>query len=287
MEQKINLINKALNRVLDSYYLNLLLDSRFFKRMFGSSFLQPSAEILYRISLGCMNVGGGNRVHNSGERWVLDYLCSTKFTNIPVIIFDVGANIGDYTDEVFRRLENRAEIYCFEPGQQAFLSLNEKFGGINNIHLCNIGLGDAEETLTLFSESDGVSLRASLYDLCLDHLGFKMSHVEKVPVSTIDLFCENHGINQIDFLKLDVEGHELKVLKGAQKLLDSKRIRAIQFEFGPCNIDSRSFFRDFFYLLNPSYRIYRVLGNGLAPIESYKETYEIFVTTNYLAISRV
>ena len=286
MEQKINVINKALNRVLDSYYFNLLLDSRFFKRMFGGSYLQPSAEILYRISLGCMNIGGGNRVHNSGERWVLDYLCSTKFRNKPVTIFDVGANIGDYTEEVIRRLENRVEIYCFEPGQQAFLLLREKFGGKSNIHLCNIGFGDREETLTLFSESDGASLRASLYDLRLDHLGLKMSHVEKVPVSTVDLFCESHGINEIDFLKLDVEGYELKVLSGAEKLLDSKRIRVIQFEFGPCNIDSRTFFRDFFYLLNPGFKIFRVLGNGLAPIESYKEIYEVFLTTNYIAIAR-
>ena len=254
--------------------------------MFGGSFLQPSAELLHRISLGCMNIGGGNRVQNSGERWVLDYICKANFRNQPVIVFDVGANVGDYAEEVNMRLKNGTEIYCFEPGQQAFFSLNERFGSKNNVHVYNIGLGDKEETLTLFSEKDGASLRASLYDLRLDHLGLKMSHVEKVQVSTIDLFCESHGINEIDFLKLDVEGHELKVLTGAQRMLNSRQIHAIQFEFGPCNIDSRVFFRDFFYMLNSGYRIYRVLGNGLSPIDSYKETYEVFITTNYLAISR-
>jgi FkbM family methyltransferase len=252
--------------------------------MFGGSFLQPSAELLHRISLGCMNIGGGNRVQNSGEQWVLDHIGKAKFGDKPVIVFDVGANIGDYAEEANMRLKNRTEIYCFEPGQQAFFSLNERFGSKNNVHVYNIGLGDKEETLTLFSEKDGASLRASLYDLRLDHLGLKMSHVEKVQVSTIDLFCESHGINEIDFLKLDVEGHELKVLKGAQRLLDSKRIRVIQFEFGPCNIDSRTFFRDFFYFLNPGFKIFRVLGNGLAPIDGYRATYEVFVTTNYLAI---
>ncbi|MFH0959999.1 MAG: FkbM family methyltransferase [Pseudomonadota bacterium] len=217
---------------------------------------------------------------------MLDHICKANLRNKPVIVFDVGANVGDYAEEVNKRLGNGTQIYCFEPGQQAFSSLSERFGGKNNVHVYNIGLGDKEETLTLFSEKDGVSLRASFYDLRLDHLGLEMSHLEKVKVSTIDLFCESHGINEIDFLKLDVEGHELKVLRGAQRMLKSKQIQAIQFEFGPCNIDSRVFFRDFFYMLNSGYRIYRVLGNGLSPIESYKETYEVFITTNYLAISK-
>ena len=87
-------------------------------------------------------------------------------------------------------------------------------------------------------------------------------------------------------LKLDVEGHELKVLNGAHSLINSNSIDFIQFEFGGCNIDSRTYFQDFFYLLNPYYEIYRLVKDGIVLIEHYEERHEVFVTTNYLAISR-
>jgi hypothetical protein len=82
---------------------------------------------------------------------------------------------------------------------------------------------------------------------------------------------------------MDVEGNELNILNGAKRMIENDSIDFIQFEFGGCNIDSRTFFQDFFYLLKERYRIYRILKNGLYPIDSYSEKYEIFITTNYLA----
>lgn len=87
-------------------------------------------------------------------------------------------------------------------------------------------------------------------------------------------------------MKLDVEGHELAVLKGGKQMLDDGKIHVIQFEFGGCNIDSRTYFQDFFYLLSPGFRIYRIVKDGLFPIEEYSEDLEVFKTTNYLCISK-
>lgn len=75
-------------------------------------------------------------------------------------------------------------------------------------------------------------------------------------------------------------------MNGAKQMINDKRIDAIQFEFGGCNIDSRTFFQDFFYLLKDNYKIYRVLKDGLLEMPIYKETYEIFITINYLAIKK-
>jgi len=69
-------------------------------------------------------------------------------------------------------------------------------------------------------------------------------------------------------------------------MLRAGAIHWIQFEFGGCNIDSRTYFRDFFDLLNPQYDVYRLLRNGLFPIRSYHETQEVFTTTNFIAILR-
>jgi hypothetical protein len=69
-------------------------------------------------------------------------------------------------------------------------------------------------------------------------------------------------------------------------MIASGAIDWIQFEFGRCNIDSRTYLRDFFGLLNSHYVIYRLLRNGFRPIRHYHETYEIFTTTNFIAIRR-
>ena len=69
-------------------------------------------------------------------------------------------------------------------------------------------------------------------------------------------------------------------------MISDKKINFIQFEFGGCNIDSRTYFQDFFYLLNDNYTIYRDLKNGLFEMPVYKETYEIFITINFLAVAK-
>ena len=66
-------------------------------------------------------------------------------------------------------------------------------------------------------------------------------------------------------------------------MLENHKVDFIQFEFGGRNIDSRTYFQDFYYLLKEDYYIYRIVKDGLYKIERYKEMYEAFITTNYLA----
>ena len=106
---------------------------------------------------------------------------------------------------------------------------------------------------------------------------------EEIKIKTIDSYCDEHAIKTINLLKLDIEGHELDALKGAKRMLSSGAIDFIQFEFGGCNIDSRTYFQDFYYLLKDDFRFFRILKDGLFPIKSYKEEYEVFITTNFLA----
>ena len=81
---------------------------------------------------------------------------------------------------------------------------------------------------------------------------------------------------------MDIEGHELDALRGFGEAL--KHIDVIQFEFGGCNIDTRTFFQDFWYFFQKEgFEIYRITPFDLVKIESYQESEEYFVTTNYLA----
>ncbi len=249
----------------------------------GKAESQPIWENLHKTALKGMNIGQGGVIGQSGEQWVMNYI-KTKLPD-DGIVFDVGANIGNYTLELLSRLGNKIEIYCFEPSGKTFEVLSEKIHGSDNIKAFNFGFGDKEESVTLYSNSKGSGL-ASVYHRRLDHFGIDMKYSEKIKLKTLDIFCKDQGITHIDFLKIDVEGHELKVLNGAESLVESKAIDFIQFEFGGCNIDSRTYFQDFFYALNPFYKIHRILKNGLFPIENYQETYENFITTNFLAVSR-
>jgi len=232
-----------------------------------------------------MNIGMGDDFAVSGELFAINYARRALGSAGPLIVFDVGANLGGYANAVIQELRGQLDLYCFEPSKAAFQRLSQALSGAQNVHLLSIGLSDVNGSLLLYSDTACSGL-ASFYRRRLDHFGNSMPFSEEVTTRTLDSFCSEHGISHINFLKLDVEGHELRVLEGARELMADSCIDFIQFEFGGCNIDSRTFFQDFYYLLNPRFRIYRILRKGLASIDHYRETLEQFVTTNFLAVGR-
>lgn len=244
---------------------------------------QPFFVALHKLSLAGMNYGGGGSVLGSGEENVLLLLKSRLHGKTP-IIFDVGANVGEYA-LVCQSIIPETKIYCFEPSLSAFKVLRKNLQDHENISLLNIGLSDSAKKMNLFSNKKGSGF-GSVYQRRLDHIGLKLTHKETIRLKTLQDVCKENKVRQIDLLKLDVEGHEYSVLRGSRKMLEAGKIGMIQFEFGGCNIDSRTFFQDFFYLLHPKYDIFRVLQDGLFPISNYRELDEVFVTTNYVAILR-
>jgi FkbM family methyltransferase len=244
---------------------------------------QPFWEKMYLLSLYCMNIGAGGNYALSGEKGVLKYI-KKKYRNAgQIVVFDVGANVGHYSLMLREILGSKAEIHAFEPSKRTFEKMSENIGGALEIRLYNLGFGDANAEVLLYSDSDASGL-ASVYKRNLEHFSMEMGNAERIRIETVDDFCLSNQVERIHFLKLDVEGHELKVLEGARNLLKNGLIECIQFEFGGCNIDSRTYFQDFYYLLKDSYDIYRVIKTGLCRINEYKEIYECFVTTNFLAV---
>jgi hypothetical protein len=81
---------------------------------------------------------------------------------------------------------------------------------------------------------------------------------------------------------MDIEGHELFALRGAQNALQG-RIKVLQFEFGGANVSSGVFFIDIWSVLNENYTVYRLTSRGLEVITAYTEDLENFVNTTYYA----
>lgn len=255
----------------------------------GKSRFQLLFERLHALALAGLNFGEGNHPRLSGEIALIRYLREQLFRgSSPVVVFDVGANVGVYTDVLLEIFGEDAVIYAFEPAAKAFELLAENLRGHENVHLQNVGLGNEEATATLYSAGEGSKL-GSVYDTSarLRRSGLALAEQEPVTLTTVDRFCEREEIERIHLLKLDVEGHELKILEGGRRMLDEERIDVLQFEFGAANIDSRTFFRDFYDLLAERYALHRVLQDGLYPLTRYMETYEVYKrATNYLAVRR-
>lgn len=232
----------------------------------------------FKESLLGMNIGADAEVENSGEEVVLRVLSKQIKPDQKTVVFDIGANKGDYIRAV-RRAFPAAEIHAFEPQETCIEHLRMLQG--DKVYINECGVGDTIEERTLYSDADASGL-ASLYLRQLDHIGVRMLEVGKVHITTIDDYCANKNIQSIFLMKLDIEGNELFALRGAEKVLSEKRVDNIQTEFGGCNIDSRTFFRDFWNMLSPNYKCFRVMRDGLHEINSYTERLEIFSMQNFL-----
>jgi len=251
----------------------------------GKKRFQNLFEYFFKTALVGMNYGNGSNFNKSGELYVLKLLNKNCSDEKAITIFDVGGNVGNYSKILAEVFGSKATIHSFEPSKKTFEIFLETTKNIQNIIPNNFGLSDTENHQLLFTNKDGSGL-ASVYMRKLDHLGISMDKSEEIKLSTIDNYCKANNINRINFLKLDIEGHELKALIGAKEMIDSKKVDCIQFEFGGCNIDSRTYFQDFYSLLKDNYKIYRILKNGLYEIPAYSETLEIFTTINYLALKK-
>jgi hypothetical protein len=128
---------------------------------------------------------------------------------------------------------------------------------------------------------------ASLSRRRLHHFGIEFEAAETVQMRVLDDYCSERGVQRIDLLKLDVEGHELDVLQGAKRMFQEQRIGMVSFEFGGCNIDSRTFVQDFWYFFrqNGGGRLHRLSPSGtLVPVPEYQEDLEQFRTTIFVML---
>ena len=248
---------------------------------------QRFLERMVRAEQWLMGIGSGAVLETSGEKVITKLLREKAHADRPLCIFDVGANQGQFLSMMTGGLSGVPfRIHSFEPSAFTFESLKKSYGADPRAVLNNVGLGREAGSLTLYSNEDGSGL-ASLYNRRLDHFGIAMSQTETVAITTLDAYCEQNAVAHIDLLKLDVEGHELDVLAGAQEMLRRSAIDAVTFEFGGCNIDSRHFLQDFFYFFREhgSFVIHRITPSGfLLELKDYQESYEQFRTTNFLAM---
>jgi FkbM family methyltransferase len=242
-------------------------------------------RFLYEVSIYGMNMGPASGYpYYSGEEWIINFVKSHINHPVPTI-FDIGANRGDYASAIIASFgRDNIHLHCFEPSRTAFEWLKRQLLECRNIQCYNFGFGDKTEKVHLYGCSAGVG-SASVINAQY-HTKDHSNNVEEIELTTLDEFCNANHIQKIDFIKMDVEGYELNILRGGSRLINSNAIDFIQFEFGFPSIESRVFFKDIFSCLSGRYRIYRSLFDGLIEIKTYDYKDELYTIQNFLAISR-
>jgi FkbM family methyltransferase len=133
-------------------------------------------------------------------------------------VFDVGANIGQ-SAKTYRRLYPLAEIWSFEPFPGTYNSL---CGSLADPRFHPIPLAISDRTSKTKLNIGGVSITNSLLRRETD-----TGKTIDVPTDTIDHFCHDHHISNIDILKVDVEGAEDRVFRGADEMFSRRAIRSV------------------------------------------------------------
>lgn len=244
-----------------------------------SRLVEKMQTLVYKLD----NSGDTNIVKN-GELNFIRSVC--KNASEDFVFFDIGGNYGEYTELILRELNTKNyNIHIFEPQKKILEGLKEKFEGNKSIVINDYGLSDKDSSQPIYKNNDGSGL-ASLYPRDLKHYDIPMNVTEDIKLKTGLEYVKKNKIGHINFMKIDVEGHELFVLRGFGEFLSTKHIDIIQFEYGGANLDSRTSLLDFFnYFQDRGFYLCKIMRKSLLPFKQYDPRFENYVYQNWVAIN--
>jgi len=255
--------------------------SNLYAYIFATPFWSRLNILFFRLGLKGLGIGNYRGFGVSGEKYVLKKILPTLINSEQPVIFDIGAGRGSYSLELIRQFP-KARIFSFEPHPRNFEALAKATMG--RLKIYNMALGDSAGKAILYdrASTDG-SNKASLYKEVISEIHKQQIVSVEANIDTLENFVKKEGIDYIDYMKVDTEGNDLAVLRGAECLFEAKKIGCLQFEFNEMNVMSRTFFRDFRIFLK-GYTFFRLLPKGLLRLSEILLMTEIFSYQNILAI---
>lgn len=210
-------------------------------------------------------------------------------------IIDVGANKGDFALHAAKLAGSTGKVIAFEPVQYTFNYLQENISqtpaAAKIIELNRFAVGNSVGEITINTFPESFFGWNTLGNPTMEYQGQQITPTksEIVPITTLDAFCEKRGINNIDLLKIDVEGFEPEVIAGASTLLASKRIHHIIFEISlaPLQGSGRNGQDVLLEFTSRNLVTGKINSDGSLKEIGEIETFEIPFFANYLAIPKV
>lgn len=168
-----------------------------------------------------------NRNLPRGINPIMDIKTKLKYKRIKTV-FDVGANIGQTVKWIKDELPDSV-VYAFEPIHSTYIQLEKNVFDYKNVITENFAFGDKKHVTKIHIKGNNL-LNSLKNEVILNKKSTE--NVETVVVNTIDTYVKDKNIDAIDILKIDTEGYELHVLKGAVEMLNNERINFIFSEVG-------------------------------------------------------
>jgi len=209
----------------------------------------------------------------NGERWLLSRLADERIRTV----LDVGANVGTWS-LLAAELLPQARIYALEVVPATAGTLQARVGSHERIKCFNHGLAAQTGTLSVRYHA-----AASAHATFTSYPHSWTGELIECTVLRGDEFLRTQGIEEVDFLKLDVEGAEHLVLHGLEDHLRERRVRFVQFEYGRVNILTHFLLRDFYELFASYGYVVGKIFPDYVEFREYEWKDEDFLGPNYLA----
>jgi FkbM family methyltransferase len=217
------------------------------------------------------------KAEHNGEAWLADRIAPTAG-----LVIDVGANVGDWIDMFASRMTLPGHAILFEPNPEAAAKLRNRVLPNHDlkVEIQERAVSDMVGTAEFFMEPDA----GETSSLVKVHIR-SLARVVAVPITTLDDVMAARGMGCfIDMLKIDAEGYDLRVLMGARRLLEARRIGAIQFEYNSPWVDAGSTLSYAFALLREAkYSVFLLKSDGLYCFEPGFSG-EYFRYSNFVAL---
>lgn len=174
------------------------------------------------------------------------------------VILDIGSNKGHFVDVVLEKYLDEGQIHLFEPNSKLLSFTEIKYEYKKNIWYNDIVVyKEDNKSIDFYYFENYNNELSSIHDRGKDWEGLPKKKTAKKTI-TIDTYCKQYSIDEIDYLKIDAEGADYDVLQGCKKLISDGKVKVGQFEYTPSWDKEGDSFKGILSLLNDSgYKVYK------------------------------
>lgn len=248
---------------------------------------------MYRIGRALYQKARGdvaNDMVSNGEmlvqNCVVDAWKSGSLSGQRLVVFDVGANVGDWSSALVNLLTDptmreAADLYIFEPVPSTFDFLKNRLGTQNPVlHYEQVALSSVNGESVIYVSAPNAGTNSL-------HASSQNGDQQQIAIvrATATDYCEIHKIQKIHLLKCDTEGHDMEVIRGALPLFADGKISILQFEYNHRWIYARNFLRDVFMAVEKlPYKLAMLQPDQLWIFSEWHPELERFFEGNYAII---
>jgi FkbM family methyltransferase len=228
----------------------------------------------------------GRGYNNYSDYWMTgerDFVSKTLARSHPQVCMDIGANSGSFSELILK--STAATVIAIEPLPKAYSQLRFLEGKYKNrIITLNCAAGDECGESVIYYDTEE-SEHASLSPEANQVPYLRNTNQQRVTVRTVDEIVRQLSLTRLDFIKIDTEGFEDKVLRGATQTLNSLKPLFVQLEFNWHQMFVGNSLWHFSRLL-PGYELYQLLPKGWHQVDAGSPINNVFLFSNFVFVKR-